>query len=776
MPARLLARLALFLVPLLAGAAPARGDVRIVAFGDSITLGYGDEGGGTGYPGRLQSWLRGDGLAVTVANRGIGGETTAQGLARIGSVLAEGGDLFLLMEGTNDIYRNLSTETIQFNLNALATHAEARGLRVVQATIVPHRPDGIGDNENEQTIALRGAVLGLSARESRPVVDAFSRFWNLPTYWLTHYLDDPEDPVGHPNGAGYDLLADAFYRVVAPLVSREPSGRIVQLTSPVRTGELAWFGLDLDGLQESVRWRFGDGGRASGLAENRFAAAHLFTAPGSYEVSVEVTTPEGAVLTDRITVAVTGEPVGLATSSSLLPLARRERRGAGAWTRSALWLANTGPGPVRVELEPLLPSPVRPTAAVKEAAAWSALALGPGESLQVPDILLALGVAEGNAAIRLRASGPAARGLPRVRAEIRLEEREPGLPLAASAIPAVPEGDWFASPRGLPLRALAADAPAAIALANPESGPRAVLLRLRSAAGAELGTAALTVPGRSSTLRSLRRLFPEAEGEPGPLALELDADGALAAAVEQGMAGGRDRLFALARPRPASAPVFLALAGDHAPGRSRRLFVSNPDPGPVTVTLALLEEGAGSQPQTVALALGGGESREIAEPRLTLFGAGEGAGLLRIAWDGGQPGPYIAAAIDRQPLAAVGSGTAAIPEAAPAIATEGFLPLPAPGGAWTSTLRLLETGARSTSVRVELLDALGEPLGVRYVGVNARGLSERALASLFPGPVDGLGRQLRLELESGGPVVAWLVAEHAEGDFALSLGQPATAP
>jgi len=772
MLARLLACLAL----LLAVAPPASGDVRIIAFGDSITLGYGDDPGGRGYPGRLQSWLRGAGLPVTVANRGIGGETTAQGLARIGSVLDEGGELFLLMEGTNDVYRNLSTETIQFNLNALATHAEARGLRVVQATIVPHRPDGIGDNDNEQTIALRGAVLGLAGREGRPVVDAFSWFWDLPSYWLTHYLDDPEDPVGHPNGVGYDLLTDAFYRVVAPLVSREPSGRIVQLTSPVRAGELARFGIDLDGLQESVRWRFGDGGRASGLAENRYGAAHLFTAPGSYEVSVEVTTMEGAVLTDRIQVAVTGEPAAVVTSSSLLPLARRERRGAGASTRSALWLTNTGPGPARVELEPLLAGPVRRSAAAKQAASWATLALGPGESVEVADVLLALGVAEGSAAIRLRASGPAARGVPRVRGEIRIEDREPGLPLATTVVPSVPESDWNASPRGLPLRALGVDAPAALAIANPEAGPRNLVLRLRTAAGGDLGTAALTLPGRSFALRSLLRLFPEADGETGPLGLELDTDGALVAAVEHGMEGGRDRLFALVRPRPATAPVFLGIAGDHAPGRSRRLFLFNPDPGPVTVTLALLEDGAGSQPQTVALALGGGESREIAEPRLTLFGAGEGAGLLRIAWSGGLSGPYLAAAIDRHPLSPIGSGTAATPEGSPAIASEGFVPLPAPGAAWTSTLRLLEAGARSTSVRVELLDALGEPLGVRYVSLDARGLSERALTSLFPGPVDGLGRQLRVEIESGGPVIVWLVAEHAEGDFALAQGKPATAP
>ncbi|HNZ97003.1 MAG TPA: GDSL-type esterase/lipase family protein, partial [Thermoanaerobaculia bacterium] len=66
-------------------AAPAAAAVRILAFGDSITLGYGDSATGGGYPQRLESSLRSDGFPVTVRNRGIGGETTAQGLARIGS-------------------------------------------------------------------------------------------------------------------------------------------------------------------------------------------------------------------------------------------------------------------------------------------------------------------------------------------------------------------------------------------------------------------------------------------------------------------------------------------------------------------------------------------------------------------------------------------------------------------------------------------------------------------------------------------------------------------
>ncbi|HSM50296.1 MAG TPA: hypothetical protein VLA75_02740, partial [Thermoanaerobaculia bacterium] len=404
------------------------------------------------------------------------------------------------------------------------------------------------------------------------------------------------------------------------------------------------------------------------------------------------------------------------------------------------------------------------------------LGLDPLQSVQLPDVLLTLGIAEGSAALRLRASGPAAHGTPRLGAELRIEDRAGGSATGTTQVPAVPESDWFGSPRGLPLRGLGPEAPAALALTNPEAGQRAVQVRLRSATGATLGTAPLLLPGRSFSLRSLARLFPGASGETAPLGLELETDGALLAAVEEGAVGGRDRLFRIVGTRAAAGLLFLPIAGDHDPEQSRRLLIFNPEPSEVTATFALLEDGAGSSPRTASLTIPGGGSREIAEPRLALFGAGEGAGLLRVTWDGGVPAPYLGATVESLPLDPVGLGTAATPEPAPWIATEGFVPLPPPGSSWLSRLRLLEIGARTSSVRVELLDALGEPLGVRTVSLDPRGLTEHALAALFPGPADGLGWQLRLRVENGGPVIAWLLADHEDGDRAASMGRSLALP
>lgn len=56
--------------------------IRIVAFGDSLTAGYGLRPT-EAFPARLQAALRAKGYDVTVANAGVSGNTTAAGLARV---------------------------------------------------------------------------------------------------------------------------------------------------------------------------------------------------------------------------------------------------------------------------------------------------------------------------------------------------------------------------------------------------------------------------------------------------------------------------------------------------------------------------------------------------------------------------------------------------------------------------------------------------------------------------------------------------------------------
>jgi lysophospholipase L1-like esterase len=191
-----------------------------VAFGDSITAGVGDDPArpSPGYPFRLQTLLQTVGQSVTVVNKGVGGERTPEGLSRIDGVLAavpvKPGDGLILMEGTNDISRSISLETTIFNLDTMASKAEALGLGVIHATVIPREPDAKVDAANILCDQLNGSIRNLAGQRGRGEADPNEIFRNLPNLFGSFYSNLPDDPVGHPNPAGYDVLAKIFFNMI----------------------------------------------------------------------------------------------------------------------------------------------------------------------------------------------------------------------------------------------------------------------------------------------------------------------------------------------------------------------------------------------------------------------------------------------------------------------------------------------------------------------------------------------------------------------------------
>jgi acyl-CoA thioesterase I len=117
----------------------------IVAFGDSLTAGFGADPGKS-FPDFLQKDLDQAGLHWHVVNAGISGNTTTDGVARLGEVLAYKPRVTIVEFGGNDGLRGLPIETTRANLEQIIRALRDTGSAVILAgmTLPPnYGPDYI---------------------------------------------------------------------------------------------------------------------------------------------------------------------------------------------------------------------------------------------------------------------------------------------------------------------------------------------------------------------------------------------------------------------------------------------------------------------------------------------------------------------------------------------------------------------------------------------------------------------------------------------------------
>ena len=109
----------------------------LVAFGDSLTQGYGlpQE---QGFVPQLQAYLTAAGDDVIVINAGVSGDTTAGGAARIDWTLTDDVDAVIVNLGGNDLLRGLPPEESRANMDKIAAAIAAKGLpMLIVAMIAP---------------------------------------------------------------------------------------------------------------------------------------------------------------------------------------------------------------------------------------------------------------------------------------------------------------------------------------------------------------------------------------------------------------------------------------------------------------------------------------------------------------------------------------------------------------------------------------------------------------------------------------------------------------
>jgi acyl-CoA thioesterase-1 len=125
----------------LASLAPAlaQGDtLRLVAFGDSLTAGYGlpQE---AAFPAALERALKKRGHKVEVVNAGVSGDTTTGGLERLDWSVPEGTDGVILELGANDMLRGIDPAIARRNLEGMVERLKGRGIPVLLAGMYASR-------------------------------------------------------------------------------------------------------------------------------------------------------------------------------------------------------------------------------------------------------------------------------------------------------------------------------------------------------------------------------------------------------------------------------------------------------------------------------------------------------------------------------------------------------------------------------------------------------------------------------------------------------------
>jgi acyl-CoA thioesterase-1 len=104
---------------------------KIVAFGDSLTAGFGLTENES-YPYLLQQKLNADGYDYEVLNAGVSGDTSIGGAERIDWVLGQDNVQILILElGANDLLRGMPVPQMKKNLDTIIQKAKSKNITVL---------------------------------------------------------------------------------------------------------------------------------------------------------------------------------------------------------------------------------------------------------------------------------------------------------------------------------------------------------------------------------------------------------------------------------------------------------------------------------------------------------------------------------------------------------------------------------------------------------------------------------------------------------------------
>jgi len=173
----------------------------IIAFGDSLTAGYG-AAETEAYPAQLS---RTSGL--TVGNAGVSGDTTESALARIDKVLSQQPRIAIVGLGGNDFLRSVPIASTESNLRTIVKRLQGAGAMVVVLGFQFPSLSANYEKMYERVAEEEGCLL---------IGDV-----------LDGILSDPKlksDEI-HPNAKGYGVLAERVEQPLKALIKKADASR-----------------------------------------------------------------------------------------------------------------------------------------------------------------------------------------------------------------------------------------------------------------------------------------------------------------------------------------------------------------------------------------------------------------------------------------------------------------------------------------------------------------------------------------------------------------------
>jgi acyl-CoA thioesterase-1 len=180
--------------------------VKIVALGDSLTAGLGLLPGES-FPEQLQATLVAKGHEVTVANAGVSGDTTADGLARLEWSVPAEADIVIVELGANDALRGLDPALARKALSEIVKTLKGRRQAVLLAGMLAPRNLGAAYTRSFDSIYPE-----LAAEYDVPLYPFF-----LAGVATDPAMNQPDNM--HPNASGVARIVEGILPQVEELVA-----------------------------------------------------------------------------------------------------------------------------------------------------------------------------------------------------------------------------------------------------------------------------------------------------------------------------------------------------------------------------------------------------------------------------------------------------------------------------------------------------------------------------------------------------------------------------